>query len=77
MSPSRLLSARAIGRRRNAAIRIMSSGIEGVAPPPRTYGTPPLLPGSRAGLALPVMIDEDGARLLPCGVDAARRQHDA
>ena len=40
-------------------------------------GTPPPLSRSRARSALSVMIDEDGTRLLPCGVDAPRRQHGA
>ena len=32
---------------------------------------------ARPALALPVVIDEDGTRLLPPGVDASRRQHGA
>ena len=53
----------------------MSRWIQRVAPPPMHSAPHHRHRMARPGLALSVVIDEDGTRLLPCGVDATCRQH--
>ena len=67
--------ARAVPHHCHPSVRVVSRRIQRVPPPPVRSAPYHCYRVARPGLALPVVINEDGARLLPRGVDATCRQH--
>ena len=63
-------SACAVRHYRHPSVRVVSGWIQRVAPPPMHSAPHHRHRVARPGLALSVVIDEHGARLLPRGVDA-------